>query len=663
MSSDRKAKVGWAIDLLRTHQLRRENAFLHGELQSCLGEITAMRDEIKDIKAATEMCRVTSTQALCLSEQHKADLEGQRHDVEGLRRDLDQVQTEVSGLKSACDQSHEAEQAQVAILRANLLAGRLDCQNRADVSQMQHQTNSSSIEALRRELEGKADQKTLDVLLDRMNRLRSPDPAAAPDSAMESVSRIQDTFERRGSEELPGEENAEPSLRKDKLYNGSSAGNGTFQVRASQQAKGSKDFRSPLSPSVTRDQTAKDPEPETILDDLDLDANAHTITYAGHHYHSAAEESGDLQFLPQPQAQAAQLAKLNTLCQKRFEDWEEYYTQAQMLVKELPHTFEETVVRKFADGIFKDAQRRQCRQWLDSEGWNWDNITSFGELCSQFRRPSEASAATTPKRPEFSKRIAEVLPRNKQTERRVQGLGRRRGPMMAPQPKPAVVPLRRSLRLVIKVSQDEAQSRQRRPDPDSPELTAPRQSGAGATQGRQDWGSISTPTGEIFQSTERHTAPSVQGFKERADTPPGVVRQINLEQQRRLTANSPQQNLDFAHKIGASHNDKTTSTNASQSLVASEIVPKNSKQTIPGLQDGENETLRSPIPYPVRDKVRTRELADDSSDDAGFLHNGQLGKRPGSPITTTRPTKRRKKKTRLPLPPPPEIPILSSSSD
>lgn len=124
------------------------------------------------------------------------------------------------------------------------------------------------------------------------------------------------------------------------------------------------------------------PEPVTVPDDLDLDANANTISYAGHHYHPS-KEIDTLQELPRPGVPASQLARIKTLKQRRFDDWEYYSSQAQRLIETLPDEFEETIVRNFTEGIFKNSHRDQCRQWLDLKGWSWENVISFGDLCSQ----------------------------------------------------------------------------------------------------------------------------------------------------------------------------------------------------------------------------------------------------------------------------------------
>ncbi|EXJ57998.1 hypothetical protein A1O7_05421 [Cladophialophora yegresii CBS 114405] len=121
---------------------------------------------------------------------------------------------------------------------------------------------------------------------------------------------------------------------------------------------------------------------ETVPDDLDLDANAETISYGGHHQ-CLHDKNDSLNMLPAPTVEATQLARIKSLRQRRFDEWTTYYDQGQRLLENLPDSFEETVVRNFVGGIFKDSHKRQCQQWLDANGWTWANVTTFGTLCSQ----------------------------------------------------------------------------------------------------------------------------------------------------------------------------------------------------------------------------------------------------------------------------------------
>ena len=129
-------------------------------------------------------------------------------------------------------------------------------------------------------------------------------------------------------------------------------------------------------------------EQVTIAEDLDLDVNANDLSCAGHQC-DEIEESDSLNLLPQPEMQATQLAKISLLRQGRFESWEQYYSQGSSLVEALPDTFEEMVVRKFADGIFQKTHRKQCQQWLQLKGWDWANVATFGDLWSPLARRVE----------------------------------------------------------------------------------------------------------------------------------------------------------------------------------------------------------------------------------------------------------------------------------
>ena len=204
MTSDRKGTVGYAIDLLRAHQIRRENAFLHGELQTSRKEMAALRNEIKDVRATVESCNVTSAKACSLSELHSIQVEEQVQGMEILQQIYNTLKKDLSDFKSACTQTGKKDQAQIAVLENDLTALRSECQDAVAALQQQDEIINASIDKLHNLVDQKAEKSLVEVLACRERGLVLADPAVGP--TKDSVSYVPDTFEEKSSHDTPGSE-------------------------------------------------------------------------------------------------------------------------------------------------------------------------------------------------------------------------------------------------------------------------------------------------------------------------------------------------------------------------------------------------------------------------------------------------------------------------
>ena len=357
-STDRQNTVSYAIDLLRAHQIRRENASLHQQLKTCLSEIASLRnevrdanqiaatvqDEIKNLKASSGASDSTAQKALALFDQDRALLKKQGREVVVIQQSCTTMQSDISNLKISTTEIQNDRQAKTTVLENQLQALKVDCQNLAATQQRQAHHMQITFESFQTALDEKADASVIESLEQGLDELRGR--PSTLNTALPPVSHVSESVQVRDSQHR----------------------NDDDEIDA---------FPEPSNPRQAHHKPA-----ETVPDDLDLDANAHTISYAGHHQY-IPKQNDSLAMLPPSTAQATQLARVKTLRQKRFDGWMSYYDQAQKLLENLPSSFEETIVHNFVDGIFKDAHKRQCRQWLDLRGWNWANVTAFGELCSQ----------------------------------------------------------------------------------------------------------------------------------------------------------------------------------------------------------------------------------------------------------------------------------------
>jgi hypothetical protein len=149
-----------------------------------------------------------------------------------------------------------------------------------------------------------------------------------------------------------------------------------------------------------------------VTEDIDLDANAASFSYAGHHLQPPSD-SASLRMLSEPPVSSIELAKINQLKQKRFDTWQTYYQQVEALVHALPGAFEETILRQFVTGIYQQVTRKQCGDWLETQGWTWDNMTSFSALCTQIQRqPTGATTTTQPSPQGFRQKLVKLQKAN-----------------------------------------------------------------------------------------------------------------------------------------------------------------------------------------------------------------------------------------------------------
>ena len=358
--SNRKSTVGYAIDLLRAHQIRRENVFLHEQLKTCLSEIAALRDqvravkasditatiasELKELKASVQASETAHRRGLALADRHEGILNEKIHELVTVQQSCNNLESEILTIKSAATKQQEDAVTKNTYLEAQVKRVQADCRD-LSIAQQQHDRHFQvTLESFQTALSEKADSSELEALINRLETESTSRPLA--DNALPSVSRVSESIQ-------------------------------VFDSQHTRNPRGPDTLPVPLEVNDHRHHGG-----ETIPEDLDLDANANTFSYAGHHQ-IVAKQNDSLVMLSPSTAQATQLVKVKTLRQRKFDGWISYFHQGRKLLQTLPRSFEETVVHNFVEGIFSAGHKKQCKQWLDANGWNWANVSTFGDLCSQ----------------------------------------------------------------------------------------------------------------------------------------------------------------------------------------------------------------------------------------------------------------------------------------
>ncbi|KIW91927.1 uncharacterized protein Z519_07897 [Cladophialophora bantiana CBS 173.52] len=628
--SDRKAMVNYAIDLLRAHQIRRENVFLHEQLKTCAKELATLRDEVRDLRA-NQMATVkkeiepmkvsidiNAKKAVALMDRLDSQLNEQARELEQSHRAM---QTETSNIRASCRKRQEDERAQRAVIEKQLEAVRTDCENLASVQQQQARRTLASLETLQSALDGKADVAVMEMLETRVNEFSTRRNAAAV--VADSVSHISDTLERRCHPLEPG--NHDQHILSDESAADLFAAGKLAQVQDSQHGN----------------HEGPEPRETTVPDDLDLDANAHTISYAGHCYSEPAHNDS-LKMLSPPTVEATQLAEIKTLRQRRFDGWDSYYNQGQNIVEALPRQFEGTIVHNFVNGLFKESHRKQCQQWLDSSGWTWANVTTFGNLCSQLFADNATKAGMDTETLVHPKGIGAVLAAVGKSGRDTGAAKSKKSSKGELRQVNVDVPLRRSQRVAEKQGLNAGHAGKQ------PELTSIQ--GYFAHRVERDKGQESKPKNQAgnecpkTQNRPQSDNPTERRAGMRESETAGVELPKMMDKGRSTKGTAVPTESRKSHKRKAARVEVGH---------YSKRLKSRSKARV-----GDDHAIS--IPQLVSFRGGIAKSVEESSNDEGFLYDGNLSK---PSVSTTARQPRGHKKRRLPLPPPPEIPILPTTDE
>ncbi|KEF59252.1 uncharacterized protein A1O9_04096, partial [Exophiala aquamarina CBS 119918] len=368
--------LNYATDLLHAHQIRRENVFLYSELESCRNEVADLRNEMKQIQMARNSSDAAARKGHDLATAQKTKLQAQDQVISHLQETTDVLQNDLMALTKAYDQLRYNEEHQRVELERKIEGLEKDAQEASEAHSRSNVTFMETVCTLRTSIENKADVALVNLLVDRLKHLSPDSRSSSPSTSIvyESIEQQEPispkTYRKHGRPaHQASTHNAEPP---------------DIQVEDSQKLEMSKTMRREAVNNFSLDQHDSQ-RGTTETEDIDLDANAPTISYAGH-YRPALNDlnKGDsLSMLPELNVQASRLAQIKTLKQGRYEGWDAYYAKGKDLIDSLPQEFETTIMQQFVNGMSEGVRRAQCHQWLENAGWKWENMATFGILCSQ----------------------------------------------------------------------------------------------------------------------------------------------------------------------------------------------------------------------------------------------------------------------------------------
>lgn len=592
--------------------------FLHQELESCRNELTELRNEMKQIQLVGNSSNDAARKAHELASTHQTQLQDQNQLLSHIQDTNEALQNEFLTITKTYDQFRYSEQYQWAELERKVQGLEKDAHEASKAHVQDNAKARDLIDILRTAVESKADVTLVNLLVDRLDNLS---PRSRPSSV--STSCIFESVEQQ-----------EPNSSKDYRTHSRSAhqvsvdntGCSDIQVEDSQKLGPRKTTRGGKAKNLSLEQYSNQ-RGTTAPEDVDLDANAPILSYAGHYRpeRNDPNEGDSLTMLPELNVQASRLAKINKLKQGRYEGWNTYYAKGQSLKDSLPQEFEVTIVQQFVNGMSEGVRGAQCRRWLEEAGWRWENVTTFGNLCSQVDDGSRAQENS--KRTNESNITLETdgeQDKSRQLEAPMK--------MCAPSNKPrqskwSVATLRRRKRIIERAQTQTTNKIRGRPDP---------------ARSRSRFES----KGPVLRKVKQAMSPDQRTGN--AD--------INIKgclgsgrHQPKAAGSSP----SVEHRDSGSGRPGALSGLGKANRVS--IEQRNGVDVLP-FSNGLHRSEQAP-PVVVPAKRRDRE----SSNDEGYLYTTKRSR--VQDLEGGREGQRRTKKRHLPLQAPPQIPIMSTSSD
>ena len=197
MAKRSKADVKHGIDLLWSHQIRRENAALHKEVKVLQQQLFSQADEVKKLRVVCEKATATADTAIACIEKALADQTALQAAVDTANRQTQNTAEHVSNLQ-ACLQEVSANQTQV-ITHFNKDIGQL----RADFATFSehHGDDLKETKASLEQALSKLTENPIELAIEELQqKVKQLEHSLVARHSHDSVSRVEESIEEPGED-------------------------------------------------------------------------------------------------------------------------------------------------------------------------------------------------------------------------------------------------------------------------------------------------------------------------------------------------------------------------------------------------------------------------------------------------------------------------------
>ncbi|ETN42918.1 uncharacterized protein HMPREF1541_02076 [Cyphellophora europaea CBS 101466] len=351
MAKRSRADVKHAIDLLWTHQLRRENAFLHKQVKQLQDSIDQCRINQVDLRDSIRSVQASADETSSAMERVASTVVTLQADIEKTPAVSNKTHEQLAKLSDRVNISEANQQLAIKNLQERIAQADSDVQQFANEYRGDVATTKARLDEMTIVMDAKVGQASLEDVHIRVQNLENH--FAQHNVEPHSVSIVQDSidhlsFQSEQSRLCIDDDEQGPGVDSDEERDEQMLTLRNIELRES-----------------TGDES------------FDLDGNVAVPSYARHLYRPSPV-TDSLQPIEKKISQVpTTLSEIYALKQGRYHSWERYLAEGQSLFEKIPKTQEALFVQNFIEGLYAAGEREQARKWLDLSGWSWDNVSAF----------------------------------------------------------------------------------------------------------------------------------------------------------------------------------------------------------------------------------------------------------------------------------------------
>ena len=355
MAKRTRADVKHAIDLLWTHQIRRENASLHKQIQQIQNNISHDTRAQEELRAVAQNAQRTAAEALSAIEPVWSDLialQARCTQTEAMLKGTSDQFGDLMQRINACEQTWLSNTSDIndRINRNEIALREVHDEYEEHVAAVQVRYDEISSK-----LQSKLGQDSLEGLHLSINAIERQ--LAELVQCQDSLSRVEDSIELITTVKGRNLDGLNNGPRCDPRRADEESGDGEEQMLTLR--------------SATRRESTTDGS-------FDLDGNVVISSYAGHAYQASPPPNDSLRPIAEETEHIEPtMTEIGRLKQGRYHSWDRYLAEGQSLMDKIPRGQELLLVQNFVDGLYANGEREQCREWLKLSGWSWSKVAAF----------------------------------------------------------------------------------------------------------------------------------------------------------------------------------------------------------------------------------------------------------------------------------------------